>query len=324
MKKHLIADQTDIKAGDKVVCIDDAYQRRDLADAPDGLLVRGQVYCVSGVSECGGVLLAGFRVVSLSTGKEVGFDPDRFLPLEQFRLKFPEGTSAIPDGDDGSGYLAEEESKLKKQFEFPEIEGLEEPKPLVLRVIEVLEGFYENFHEPESTPPWMESGYVQDQSPEQVQLELRRLLRSPQLSAYMNQSVEFWLRLIRYQKPTVLFCRNYSPVAMTLFQMCMSGNIITESFLDGDFKERDFPILTSAAGRLVSSPIRICDARAPDTFLRVLSDARKVFEYAMCDWTLEGDELVAARRVTQDSPITFLCPFGEEMGTEGSNPEQEF
>lgn len=322
MKKHLIADQTGIKVGDKVVCINDTYQRLDLANAPDGLLVGGQVYCVSGVSECGGLLLAGLRAVSLNTGKEVGFGPARFLPLEQFRLKFPQGVSSIPTGDDDLCYLAEDEANPPRPVEFPEIEGLENPRPLVFRSIEVLEELYNEFHGLESTPPWMQSGHWQDQSVEQVRLELRRLLRSPQLSAFMNQSVELWLRLIRYQKPTVLFCRNYSPVAMTLFQMCMRGNILTESFLDGDFKERDFPVLTSAAGKLSFSPIRICDAREPDTFLRVLSDAHKAFEYAMCDWSLEGDELAAAQRATQDSPITFLCPFGEEMETEGSIPEQ--
>ena len=50
------------------------------------------------------------------------------------------------------------------------------------------------------------------------------------------------------------------------------------------------------------------DAREPDTFLRVLSKAHKSFEYAWCDWTLAGEELVAAYRMTQDSPITILCP----------------
>jgi len=54
----------------------------------------------------------------------------------------------------------------------------------------------------------------------------------------------------------------------------------------------------------------------------VLSDARKAFEYVMCDWTLDGEEEAAAYRLTQDSQIAFLCPFGEEMEIEESCPPQ--
>jgi len=52
-------ERTGLKANDKVVCVDDTFQRLDLAHAPDGLLIRGGVYCVTGISECGGVLLSG-------------------------------------------------------------------------------------------------------------------------------------------------------------------------------------------------------------------------------------------------------------------------
>jgi len=179
-------------------------------------------------------------------------------------------------------------------------------KPIVHQAIEILESIRAVGCNP-----------VPDAA-KKVREELSTLLHSPSLYLYMNQSLVFWQRLIRYQKPTVLFCRNYSPVAMTLFQMCMSGNILTEAFLDGNFKESDYPVLTSSAGKLSFSPVRICDAREPDTFLRVLSDARKTFEYAMCDWTLAGEEAAAAHRLTQNSTIAFLCPFGEEMETEVS------
>ena len=289
-------DQTGIKVGDKVVCIDDAYQRCDLADAPDGLLVRGQVYCVSGVSECGGVLLAGLRAISLSTGKEVGFGPACFLLLEQFRLKFPEGISSIPDGDDDLGCLAEDEANPQRPIEFPEIEGLEKPRPLVHRIIEVLEELYDEFHGLESTPPWMQSGHWQDQSVKQVQLELRRLLRSPHLSAYLNQQWTFWHFLLRRQKPTLLFCRNYSPVTNLLFLMCETGNTFSERLVDGNLSEIDFPVLIAGAGKLGNAPIRICDARNPDTFLKVLFNAHKAFEYAMCDghWPVKNWPLLIA------------------------------
>ena len=73
MTTRELIEQTGINASDKLVCVDDAYQRVDLADAPDGLLVRGRVYCVSGASQCGGVLLAGLRAISSRIGKEAAF-----------------------------------------------------------------------------------------------------------------------------------------------------------------------------------------------------------------------------------------------------------
>jgi hypothetical protein len=75
MTTRELVEQTGIKANDKLLCIDDACQRGDLAAAPDGLLIRGWVYCASGVNECGGILLAGVRASSSRTGKEVGFHP---------------------------------------------------------------------------------------------------------------------------------------------------------------------------------------------------------------------------------------------------------
>jgi len=303
----------------RVVCIDDNYQRPDTCEMPDGLLERGRIYFVSGKSECGGLLLVGIRAISYRTGKEVGFDPSRFRPVGPSE-KFSRHYRRVPDG---LGFRDDKPKEKSEPITLPTIAGLNELKPYVGKAIGVLEKFL-SVNMDSITAGTVECDHVPDDDPKKVREELLGLLRSPSLHLYMNQSVEFWLRLIRYQKPTLLFCRNYSPVAMTLFQMCMNGNILTEAFLDGDLKERDFPVLTSAAGRLVSSPIRICDAREPDTFLRVLSDAHKAFECVMCDWTLEGDELVAARRMTQDSQITFLCPFSEEMETQGLIPEQEF
>ena len=303
-----MTDQTEIKANDKLVCIDDAYQRVDLAATPDGLLVRGQVYCVSGISECGGVRLVGLRAISTRTGKEVGFDPARFRSLDDFRLKFPAGVSALSTGDDDAGYYSGVTLKPARPIELPEIEGAEEPKPLVLRVIEVLEMLHAEQHDPEISQPWVSSGFVADQSPEGVQAELRALLQSPKLAPAMNQSWTFWRFLMGRQNKTLLVCRNRSPVANMLFKMCMSGNILTEKFLEGDFQESDFPVLTAAAGRLSNAPIRICDARNPGSFIEVLSAAHRSFEYVLCDWTLTGEEMATAYRLTRDSGITILCP----------------
>jgi hypothetical protein len=302
------SNHSDIKANDKVVCIDAIDYGYNRHDFPKGFLQRGRIYCVAGLCKNGGVAIVGLPCLWKKDQTESGFNSNRFCTLDQFRLNFPEGVSSIADYDDDLSYLDKGNAKLKKRIEFLEIEGMEEPKPLVCRVIEVLEELYVEFHNPEITQPWMESSYVQDQSPEHVETELRSLLRSPLRSAYMNQSLTFWHVLLRQSKPTVLFCRERSPIANLLFQMCMRGNILSDRFLDGDFIERDFPVLTCAAGALSNAPIRICDARDPDTFLRVLFEAHKSLEYAMCDWTLTGEEMAAAYRMTKDSNVTFLCP----------------
>jgi len=290
----------------RVVCIDDNYQRTDVYEMPDGLLEQGRIYFVSGKSECGGLLLVGLRAISYRTGKEVGFDPSRFHALGPSE-KFSRYYRRVPD-DSTFGDDAPKENG--EPIVLPTIAGLAELKPYVRQAIEVLEKIHLGHEYKDSILTGAaECDFVPDGDPKRVRAELLALLRSPSLYLYMNQSWVLWQRLIRYKKPTVLFCRNSSPVANVIFQMCMSGNILSEAFLDGNFEERDFPVLTNAAGRLCWAPLRICDAREPDTFLRVLSDAHKVFEYALCDWTLAGEEAVAAHRLTQDSQIKFLRPW---------------
>ena len=87
--------------------------------------------------------------------------------------------------------------------------------------------------------------------------------------------------------------------------------MFSEQFLEGNLKEPDFPVLTAAAGRLSNAPIRICDAREPGAFLKVLFEAHTAFDYALLDWTLAGEEMAAAYRLTRDSHIAFLCPQQE-------------
>ena len=300
--------QTGFNVGDKVVCIDDAYQRLDMAETPDGPLISGQTYCVIGESECGGLLLVGKRAISLRSGKQIGFDPSRFLPLNQFRLKFPKGFVPNPDNHFDFGYLREEESKFQKKIIFPEIEGLEDPRPIVQSAIEKLELVSDKFHDDEERESCLPSGHWSDESPEHIQKELRELLNSSQLAAHLNQQRIFWQFLMRRCKPTILFFRERSPLANVLFLMTLTGSTFRKEFVDGNLEDNDFLILTCGAGRLAAAPIRICDASEPDTFLRVLFEARHSFDYVMCDWSLAGDELAAAYRMTQDSPIVFLFP----------------
>ena len=296
--------QCGFQTSDKVVCQDDTYQRIDLAQTPDGLLVQGRVYCVSGISECGGLLLAGRRAVSLRTGRQLGFHPSRFCRLDQIGQRFPQGLSDPPN----EGAVRRKAAKPKaKRDALPMIEGLIEPRPLLLEAIEVMEACCFASEE-EAQPPWLDSGFLPDGSPKQVRSDLLQLLRSPELHRYVNQAGLFWSRLIRNETPTVVFCRNYSPVALTLFQICIKAQTFEEPFLKGCFQESDFPPLTEATGRLVNSPIRYCDVREPDTFLKVLFEAHPSFAFALCDWNLAGEELAAAYRMTRDSQIVFVRP----------------
>jgi hypothetical protein len=77
-----------INGYDKVVCIDDTNQRKDIFDMPNGLVRLGRVYCVSGWSKCGGLVLAGLPAICTRNSEEAGFRPNRFCPLETFRVVF--------------------------------------------------------------------------------------------------------------------------------------------------------------------------------------------------------------------------------------------
>lgn len=77
-----------MNTGDKVVCIDDSKQRTDKNDAPNGLAENGKVYCVAGMSPCGGLVLVGLPSRAKRDGKETGFRPSRFCRLEYFRAEF--------------------------------------------------------------------------------------------------------------------------------------------------------------------------------------------------------------------------------------------
>jgi len=92
-----------------------------------------------------------------------------------------------------------------------------------------------------------------------------------------------------------------------IIRLCQLGRVnILARIIGGWMNESDFPIITATAARLITSPIRICDAREPDTFLNVLFHAHTHFDYAVCDWNLSAEEKAEAYRMTRDSQIKFL------------------
>lgn len=85
-----------INTNDKVVCIDDTDYGYNKHDFPNGFVQRGCVYCVSGWSKCGGLILAGLPCLWKKDGSMAGFDPTRFRTLECCRTEFSEGGNFFP------------------------------------------------------------------------------------------------------------------------------------------------------------------------------------------------------------------------------------
>ncbi|MEI6195607.1 MAG: hypothetical protein WCS42_14890 [Verrucomicrobiota bacterium] len=253
-------------------------------------------------------MLVGLRAISSKTGKNVGFDPSRFCPLDQFRLKFPKGISSIQNDVRVASEGMIKRTKQARPSAIPEIDGVQESRSLVTQSIEVLEELFLKNYEVDEEETWLDTGFVPDQSAPHVRMELMELLQSPQLYASMNQSWTFWQMLSRRSARIIFFSRQRSPVANIVYLMCKGGSRFTAHYLNGMLCESDFHVLIHSAGMLSGSPIRFCDARDPDVFLKVLFDAHPHFDCAFCDWPLAGAELVAAYKMTSDGRISFLCP----------------
>ena len=194
-----------------------------------------------------------------------------------------------------------------RSSEIPELDGLMRPTGVIHSALCVLEELFFSSDKPADEESWLETNYICEENPEEIRDELIRLIRSPGWSRFLNQSVAFWRLLDQKDHRIILFCRQRSPVASVLSQICR-GTRLSEDFLNGHIRETDFPFLMEASGRLSKASVRICDAREPDAFMRVLFEAYPHFDCAMCDWDLTAEEIYAVYRMTRDSPIAFLCP----------------
>jgi hypothetical protein len=86
--------QTEMKTNDKVVCVYDTPFLIEYFDLPNGFVHQGDVYCVSGWSKCGGLILVGLPCIFKRTGEEAGFHPKRFRLLEEFRAELSDYATA--------------------------------------------------------------------------------------------------------------------------------------------------------------------------------------------------------------------------------------
>jgi hypothetical protein len=77
-----------MKAGDKVVCVDDKWKPHfhPAANGCNDLPTSGKVYCVRGVTSYGGLYLVGISTAETNgEGDEIPFAVRRFRLLEELR-----------------------------------------------------------------------------------------------------------------------------------------------------------------------------------------------------------------------------------------------
>lgn len=189
-----------------------------------------------------------------------------------------------------------------------ELDGLTRAKPVVLEAIGVLEQLSYLHFSGEDAARLLRSEWWIYAEAKNVQQELQEFIRSPRYLSFRKLSAIFWRHSICARRATIMFCRELSPLATTLFHWSAGAKVFSERLAAGILEDDDFPKLTAAAGKLAGAPIRICDARTPDMFLRVLFETHTMFDYAVCDWTLDEEEVAGACRMTSDSRIKFLFP----------------
>lgn len=204
------------------------------------------------------------------------------------------------------------------RLQFPEIQGVEDSKLLINYGINFVETMFSRqefiealiYRLDECTDPsaWAEKLRL-DSWTRHLALELIDLCcRQPKLSRRMAQARTTWQWLHRRRR-VIVFCRELSPVATMVYQMCQRGRTNPlPRIISGWMNEADWPHVLNAAGRLASAPLRICDTREPETFPSVLHAARPHFDHALCDWPLSAQEKAEAHRLTHGSPIKLWCP----------------
>jgi len=210
---------------------------------------------------------------------------------------------------------------MLNQIQLPQIKGVEDTKLLINYGIafvekmfyrqELIEDLIYRPDECTGLDSWAEKLRL-DSWTRHLALELIDLCcRHPKLSRQMTQARLIWQWLHRRRRVMVL-CRELSPVATIVFQMCQRGRTNPmPRIISGWMNESDWPYMLNAAGRLASAPLHICDTREPDTFPTLLHAARPHFDHALCDWPLSAQEKAAAQRQTHNAPITLWCPTGK-------------
>jgi hypothetical protein len=190
--------------------------------------------------------------------------------------------------------------------------SLVEIRPCLRQAIDLMEQLYESANGSCGIrcPSWREFGPWLAEGVKKLEEELAALDYSPRRPILIDQARVIWSLSVRRSIPAIWFIRTSNPVTALVSATCEVAELPIPRVVNGELKDRDFPRLTFAVGRLASAPLRMCDARKPGAFLNSLPKlfSEEVACYVVCDWCLEGEELAAALQLKDESQISFLWP----------------
>ena len=241
-------------------------------------------------------------------------------PVEQFRAKFPRSLRAMLERRSTDPHPSAKMDFRPKPNQYPQIKGMMGVKPVTSHCLTTVEHmfirqeFIDEVVFPSPEPPDLSLArekLMLDFETRRIRTELLNLMSCPRrLFAQAVQARLFW-QLLRRKHRLVIFHRDFSPAAGTLFKLGQQGrqNLLAR-IIAGSMPESDFAPIMAAAGRLsaASHVVSLCDALEPDTFLPRLRLIHRHFDYALCDWNLTAQEKAGACRISRHSQIQLLCP----------------
>lgn len=195
---------------------------------------------------------------------------------------------------------------------------LMEIRPCVDQAIDLMEMIVDSRRVYKSIrcPSWRKVGPWLAEGVEKLEEDVMDLEYSPQKTVAIEQAKAVWNLAVVRRIPVVLFIRTRRPLAVVLLAICERAGVEARRVVNAELEELDFSRLTLVCSRLAHAPLKVCDARVPGVFLKTLPVlfSQEGESYAVCDWELEGDELVAAQQLSKESGIRFLCRNGAGWG----------
>jgi hypothetical protein len=183
-------------------------------------------------------------------------------------------------------------------------------RPCLHQAIDVFESSVQPANAGVRCPSWRTFGPWPEDGPSTVKRELSQLQKSRRDAAALALVEIVRDSALRYKVPTIWLCRTQRPISAVVHLWCAEAGVPWQRGLDGLLGEADYPLLTAAAGRIGRAPLRMCDTRKPCSIAAALNHlmARHSVRVAVCDWTLEGRELIAVRQVAARSALAIICP----------------
>ena len=125
-----------------------------------------------------------------------------------------------------------------------------------------------------------------------------------------DQTWIIWKEMALRQFPIVWFVRSQSAQRVVFTALCTLTGISIPELVNGELTAEHASRMNSACWHLVNGPLRICEISSSLQFEESIEElaAENTFSFAICDWELEGEDLVLAEKFSRSSNITFLCP----------------